>query len=378
MAGKCHTEGQGDVVEAFFALLKAGLWGRGIRLAHLGADGFGEVCRIAAEQSVCGLVAEGLELLEGIDVSELDTTSLLTSLIVMERRNEEMNALVGRLVRRLESCSVRPVLVKGQGVAQCYGKPLWRMCGDVDFLLDAEKGYGPAKDILSPLASSIGVEGTASKHFSMEMGTWEVELHGTLHCGLSRRMDRVLDDIQREMFAKSDFRVWRDGDVDVFLPAADRDVVFVFTHFIKHFYRGGVGLRQICDWCRLLWTFRGELDVPLLEKRLRAMGLISEWRAFAAYAVDFLGMPEHAMPLFSPTPRWRRKARLIHGFILRVGNFGHKRTRPPKEPYLMRKTRSFARLLADLAHHAAIFPIDSMRILPVATFGGIRSAMRGE
>ena len=26
------------------------------------------------------------------------------------------------------------------------------------------------------------------------------------------------------------------------LPSANNDVVFVFTHFLKHFYKGGIGL----------------------------------------------------------------------------------------------------------------------------------------
>ena len=57
------------------------------------------------------------------------------------------------------------------------------------------------------------------------------------------------------------------------MPGPDNDVVIVFTHFLHHFFIGGVGLRQICDWCRLLWTYRESLDRGLLESRIRKMGL---------------------------------------------------------------------------------------------------------
>lgn len=30
-----------------------------------------------------------------------------------------------------------------------------------------------------------------------------------------------------------------DGKTQVFLPGADEDVVYVFTHFLGHFYKGG-------------------------------------------------------------------------------------------------------------------------------------------
>ena len=84
----------------------------------------------------------------------------------------------------------------------------------------------------------------------------------------------------------------------LFLPSPDNDVFFLFTHFIKHFYKEGMNLRQICDWCRLLWTFKDSLNRGLLEKRIRKVGLMSEWKAFAALAVDSFGMPAETMPMY--------------------------------------------------------------------------------
>ena len=60
-------------------------------------------------------------------------------------------------------------------------------------------------------------------------------------------------------------------------------------------------------------------------------------KAFAAYAVGWLGMPEDAMPLYSASPRWKRKAEKINRFILEVGNFGHNQRRNfDGLPYLIR------------------------------------------
>ena len=125
---------------------------------------------------------------------------------------------------------------------------------------------------------------------------------------------------------RTEVRVWKNGETDVFLPAPDEDVFFVFTHFIKHFYKEGMNLRQICDWCRLLWTYRDSLNHGLLEKRIRKAGLTSEWKAFAALAVNYLGMPIDAVPLLDvrclkEDGRWKRKADKICTFILEVGNF---------------------------------------------------------
>ena len=88
----------------------------------------------------------------------------------------------------------------------------------------------------------------------------------------------------------------------------NEDALVVFTHFIKHFYKGGLGARQICDWCRLLWTYKETIDLGLLEIRLKTMGLMTEWKAFAAYAVDYLGMPSEAMPLYDGACEWKLRS----------------------------------------------------------------------
>lgn len=105
-----------------------------------------------------------------------------------------------------------------------------------------------------------------------------------------------------------------------------------------------------------------------------------EWKAFAAYAVDYLGMPSEAMPLYDSSSRWSRKASRIHRFILEVGNFGHNRDMSYFEryPYVIRKAISLWRRVTDLCRHALIFPLDSLRFFPAIVFNGLRSAARGE
>ena len=160
----------------------------------------------------------------------------------------------------------------------------------------------------------------------------------------------------------------------------NNDALYVFSHFLDHFYKGGVGIRQICDWCRLLWTHRTLLDYGLLESQIKRMGLISEWKAFGAFAVEYLGMPADAMPLYDNNKKWNRKAFLIKKFILMSGNFGHNRDMDyyGKYPYIIRKAISLRRRICDLFQHARIFPIDSLRFLPNLFFYGLKSAIRGE
>ena len=117
-----------------------------------------------------------------------------------------------------------------------------------------------------------------------------------------------------------------------------------------------------------------------MESRLRAMGLMSEWKSFGAFAVEYLGLPAEALPLYESSPRWSRKARRIHQFIIEVGNFGQNRDMSyyTKYPYLIRKAISMFQRLGDLCRHARIFPMDSLRFFPRIMINGLRSAARGE
>lgn len=166
--------------------------------------------------------------------------------------------------------------LRGRGGAQCYERPLWRASGDIDLLLSAED-YERTKKVLMPLANEVKPEYSSMKHMGMVLdGGFLVEFHGTLHSRLGGRVDRMIDSVQVDALANGNVRVWRDGDTDVLIAAPDDDVIFLFTHILSLFYIEGIGLRQICDWCRFLWTYREKLDRGLLERRLRAMGLLTE------------------------------------------------------------------------------------------------------
>ena len=74
---------------------------------------------------------------------------------------------------------------------------------------------------------------------------------------------------------------------------------------------------------------------------------MSEWKAFAALAVDYLGMPKDAMPFYSDRSKWRRIAEKIAKLILN-GTY--------KNKYLA------------VGSLIRIFPINTLRFLPGILF----------
>lgn len=371
----------------FFALVRAGIFpdqAEGDMVKYFFPDDVDltDVYRLAEEQSIIGLIADGIDRFKvqgsGFKIPQEWVLQLVGQTLQIEQRNKALNSFVAQLIEELRKKDIYALLVKGQGVAQCYEKPLWRTCGDVDLLL-SEGNYEKAKKLLMPLATNVETEFTHFKHIGMTIDSWVVELHGTLHSRLSAQVDRMIDEVQEEVFYGGNVRPWQNGQTQVFLPAPNEDVIFVFTHILHHFFFEGIGLRQICDWCRLLWTYRDTLDVRLLEQRLRKAELMSEWKSFAAFAVKYLGMPLEAMPLYDADEKWKLKADRICRFVMEVGNFGYNQRRDfTGMSYMKRKFVSFWGRLSDMLRHFRIFPLDSIRFFGGVLRSGLHAAVRGE
>lgn len=348
--------------EAFLELVRAGLWAVA-KSKEFGIQGFTEsvdwddVYQLAEEQSVVGLVLAGIEHSYVKPPQEL-LLQWIGEVQIQEQQNKAMNQFIAELIEGLRKADIYALLLKGQGVAQCYENPLWRASGDVDLLLSTDN-YDKAKSFLSPLADHVDSESKEVKHLGMTMGEWLVELHGTMHTSISRRMNKGIDAVQNDCFYGGNVRSWNNNGTTVFLPSPDNDVIFVFTHILEHFFVEGVGLRQVCDWCRLLWTYRTELDLQLLESRIRRMGLVRVWKSFGSMAVDELGMPKGAMPMCDS--RYKVKGQRVLKRILKSGNMGHNNDLSYRAKYsgLTYKLVALWRRIKDFAGFTRIFPIDA-------------------
>lgn len=329
---------------AFLEIVRAGLWEKEAWLEQYGKIDFEEIYRLGSEQLVVGLVTAGFEHIQDVKAPQEIVLQCIGESLQLEQTNKAMNQFIAELIEKMRNADIYTLLVKGQGIAQCYERPQWRSSGDVDLLL-SDSNYKKAKDFLLPLSTDNKPDERYSKHLGMSIDQWYVEIHGTLRTGLSGRVDKVVDEVQRSVFYDGEVRSWMNGKTTVFLPSPDNDVFFVFTHFIKHFYKEGMNLRQICDWCRLLWTYKDSLNHELLEKRVRKAELMSEWKAFASLAVEYLGMTAETMPLYDS--RFKNKAERILKHILKG------------EPY---------NLIRDTWAIGNIFPWNTIKFLPAIFF----------
>ncbi len=370
------------IQQAFFELVRAGLWEKDARLSQfndIDVLDFSAIMELAEEQSVVGLLTAGMEHVIDVKIPKDILLQFVGSTLLIEQQGKAMNEFVASIIERMRKADIYTLLVKGQGVAQCYLKPLWRSSGDIDLFL-SDDNYSKAKSLLLPQASSADEEDTYREHLGMTFGSWVVELHGNMYCGVSRRADKGIEDVKRSLFYLGEVRSWMCGNTQVFLPSANNDAIILFTHILQHFFYGGIGLRQVCDWCRLLWTYRESLNLRLLESRISKMGLMTEWKTFAALAVDTLGMPVEAMPLYSSSKKWSHKAEKVMALILETGNFGHNRDNNyyQNHSFWVYKAISLWRITRDSFKHMMIFPMDAIRVWFHRLGDGIKVVLKGK
>lgn len=301
--------------QALLALARAGLWEKDVWLLPFGDIEFSQVLNLAEEQSVVGILSAGLEHVVDEKIPKEVALQFVGQALQMEQRNLAMTKFTAEAVEKMREVGLNPLLVKGQGIGQCYERPLWRVSGDIDFFF-SKVDYPKAVEFFKSWSGNVVQDSRYTKSFGVVIDPWFIEIHGTLRSTLSSRQVKEIDAVQEDTFKNKKFRVWKHGETEIYLPEVNNDLIFVFTHFVRHFYKEGVCIRQLCDWCRLLWTFRDSIDANLLAARIKRMNLMDEWRAFAALAVDYLGMPVEAMPLYVADQKWHEKGEKILSYIL--------------------------------------------------------------
>ncbi len=358
----------------FLELLRAGLWGVAPdpEIFKPGSVDWRAVLRIASEQTMAVVVADGIETLP----QELwPAKEAMMKLMMLRVKTGQMHALlnstIAQIVRALDAQGVSSVLLKGQGIAQNYRMPQSRTCGDID-LYTGHGGYQKAFEIIESLH-----EGRAHKeaaecehHLHTDLNGVEVEIHRKTSFLHGKRMDADFQAWTREsldeQFGTVGLPVWDDDGTPVALAPATYNAFFILHHAVRHMTTEGVGFRQICDWVMLLHKCHEQVDAEVLGRKLEELRMTRIWQEFGRLAVNYLGLPASEMPLAPAdlTPTRTTRKLLQHIFI--SGNFGRfdANGRDRKErPYLVRKWRSFTFQSKRLFKLFVLFPGYSMAYL---------------
>lgn len=201
------------------------------------------------------------------------------SMLIDERQRAELK----RLTDAFDANGVHYMPVKGILMKELYPKSDMRIMGDADILIKVEQ-----YDRIVPIVEALGY------HFVVETDhelVWEnpglhLELHKRLIPDYNRDFVDYYGDCWRLGKAVADHSGWH--------AMSDEDhMIYLFTHFAKHYRTGGIGVRHMLD----LYIYRNakaHMDNQYLFNELKKLGLYDFYaNIFKTLAVWFEGA-EHS------------------------------------------------------------------------------------
>lgn len=365
----------------FFALLRAGLWGQPApaELFAGGAD-WAAIQRAAVMQAVSGLVADGINSLPAAMMPPSETARRLYVAVEGTRRaNLQLDSVLAEVVTMLGNNGIDSILLKGQGLARDYIIPEHRMCGDID-LYTGCANYRRSCELLESFGKQEGREDECEKHFHFTRKGCTIEIHKFVNVLPDPFADRRLQRWAGSLLGDpSGLRQIEICGSSINLPPVAFDAVFILFHIADHLVRGGIGLRQICDWCRFLHVHNKEIDRGRLAEDLRTLKLMNIWQTIGWIAVNRLGLPEEEMPFYSEASG--NKALRCLEIIMLQGNFGdygHSRKDVQRGGgFLRRKFLNSTLVIRQQAALLGLFPSEVLRFLPWYLLDGIRRLFKG-
>ena len=341
--------------ELFYELLRVAI-GTSESLSHTPSDKeWRNIYDMVMKQSLVGVCFAALrELGADADVGFIQigmSKSLyfewMGQAFIIQERNEAVNRQCVELQTRLSYEGLDSAILKGQGIASLYDdilRPL-RQSGDIDVWVKG--GFDAVNDFVQRTAPSRDLA-YHRFHYSIFKDT-EVELHfrPTLMRNLldNRKLQRWCDSFDASSFVKA-------SGLDITVPPAEFNAVFILTHIYRHFLFEGVGLRQVMDYYYVLKSVPAEL-------RVKVMDILDGFHMgkFAAAMMwvmgHVFGMGEEYM-ICQPE---EKEGRFLLEEIMQMGNFGKEDKRYKGNKKMKRFARHWFHLLVHYPSEVVWSPI---------------------
>lgn len=215
----------------FLALLRIGLWGKAEDIPKLSAHQWNVISKISEEQTVTGIVTDGIEITlkyqktEGKDLV-IDRTALLGMVslcLKIEERNRLINETVAIISKKFAESEIPTVLLKGQMIAQEYPNPLHRNPGDIDLYIDQSKIETACSIVKSWNVSNIQ---DWHRDFSFRFNSVDIELHWSPVNPRDGRLESNLHSWCRKELSKSTCYLELNGSkTDTFVPTLEFNLI---------------------------------------------------------------------------------------------------------------------------------------------------------
>lgn len=308
----------------FFELLQVAI-GTRIRISKTLLDSeWAEVYKTAVKQSLVGVIFSAIEKLNAEDESCKPGLQLFYQWIgevaQIEAQNNRLNNAATQLTNIFTNGGLRSCVLKGQGVALLYPRPIRRQSGDIDLWIE-----GGRNQILGFLKErNIGIGSVVIHHVDARLiESIETEIHfmpiWMYNPIYNQRLQKWFKSRQNEQFSYINL------ETGFCYPTVEFNVIYCLVHIYHHLLDEGVGLRQVVDYYYVLKEYgRGQGDN--LTETLRSLGLIKFTGALMWVLKEVCSLSSELL-IYEPNCK---SGKMFLDEIMATGNLGHYDTRYPK------------------------------------------------
>ena len=290
-----------------------------------------KVLKFAQKQALVGVMFEGIQRLPK-ELSPKGSVLLawIAQTQMIERQSRKLNAATAAVYQRIKELGAECCILKGQGNALLYKKPLLRTPGDVDVWSPTQpspEGRATLRKLAAVLTEGHGTIGHESyNHIEMTVDGIPVELHPTpaiLNCPLyNRRLQRWLKANAKEQC--TNMVELPDGCGQIAIPTHEFNLIYQLLHLYHHHLFEGIGLRQFVDYALVLKRREErvegrEITLDFIKLNLKSFGIYGFAGAVMYVLQEVFGLPDDQLLV----PIDKKRGQLLLADILHGGNFGH-------------------------------------------------------
>ncbi|MCQ2258755.1 MAG: nucleotidyltransferase family protein [Bacteroidaceae bacterium] len=315
-----------NIEELFFELIRVAIGYQGSLSSIPSEKEWDRLFILAQKQALIGICFAGIQnLLESntladIGLKEKQYLTWMGLATRIQQKNEVINQQCVKLQGKLLDDGFESVVLKGQGVAQLYGKRLCklRQSGDIDLFLRSEMNQ-----VVSYVQRIAPTNEINHKHAQLHIfDDTEVELHyiaAELHCPWQ---DKYLQDFFKAHTEKKEREL--EGAGVILVPETDFNIVHLITHSYRHLFGDGIGLRQVMDLFFAIESTKNDgRNMSNISEVVRKAGM-GKFMSALTWVLNFVfGMDVTKMP-WEPN---EKTGRFLLNEILATGNFGKYDTR---------------------------------------------------
>lgn len=300
----------------FFELIQLALGERNSLSHNPTEEEWQEAYLMAEKQALTGILFSAVEKLNSDNKAAMPPMELFYQLIgdalQIENRNKEVNYAAEQLTRIFKGGGLRSCVLKGQGIAQLYPNPERRQPGDVDLWVEGgrkkvlkflkENFFGTGQVVIHHVDARI-IDGVDSEIHFMPGYTWNPFQH--------RKLQHFFNQMSDAQFSNYDSKI------GFAYPTNRFNAVYSLSHIYKHYFHGGVGLRQIIDYYYVL-KIMTQNEREQAVKDIGQVGL-KKFAGAVMYVLETVCSMSKSMSLVNPDTK---RGLLLLDEIMWAGNMG--------------------------------------------------------